>query len=120
MMKMMLWFHLLIYSSTQRKRIFLDHMLMSGKQFKILNRKLNSLLQIQADTKSHNTVFGIEVDVLLKSQEHRLKTAMEQIETKHEERLKCHVENFQYEVKEIREVAKEIQSLFVEEVQKVE
>ncbi|CAI9301956.1 unnamed protein product [Lactuca saligna] len=27
-----------------------NHMLMSGKQFKILNNKLNSLLQIQADT----------------------------------------------------------------------
>ena len=50
---------------------------------------------------------GIEVDVLLKSQERRLKVVMEQIESKHEERLKHHVKNFQSEVKEIREVAKE-------------
>ena len=61
-----------------------DHMLMSGKQFKILTRKLNSLLHIHAETESHNTVSRIEVDVLLKAQEHRLKTIMEQIDTKTE------------------------------------
>ena len=51
-----------------------DHMLMSGKQFKILNHKLNSLLWIQADIGIRNTVSDIEVDVLLKAQEHRSKT----------------------------------------------
>ncbi|CAI9281995.1 unnamed protein product [Lactuca saligna] len=34
-----------------------DHMLMSGKQFKILNRKLNSLLQLQADARGRNMFF---------------------------------------------------------------
>lgn len=29
-----------------------NHMLMSGKKFKILNRKLNSLLQLQANAGS--------------------------------------------------------------------
>ncbi|CAI9288637.1 unnamed protein product [Lactuca saligna] len=45
-----------------------DHMLMFGKQFKILNQKLNSLLQLQANAGSRNSVSGIEVDVILKAQ----------------------------------------------------
>lgn len=65
-------------------------------------------------------MFGIEVDVLSKSQEHRLNIAMEKIEMRHEEWLKCHVENFQYEVKKLHEVAKERHTIFVKEVQKVE
>lgn len=97
-----------------------DHLLMSGKQLKILNRKLNSLLQIQVDTRSPNTVFGIKIDVLLKYQEHRLKAQMEHIETKHEECLKLCVENFQYEVKELHKVAKERLTVFEEEVHKIE
>lgn len=47
-----------------------NHMLMPGKQFKILNHKLNSLLQIQEDTGIQNSVSWIEVDVMRKSQEH--------------------------------------------------
>ncbi|CAI9284827.1 unnamed protein product [Lactuca saligna] len=74
-----------------------DHMLISRKQFKILNRKLNSLLQIQADTGSRHSVSGIEDDVLLKAQEHRLKTFMEQIDMKQEERLKHQSESFVHE-----------------------
>ena len=50
-----------------------DHMLMSGKQFKILNRKLNSLLLLQANARGRNIVSGIEVDVMLKDQELRLR-----------------------------------------------
>lgn len=96
-----------------------DHMVMSRKQFEILNYKLNSLLQIQTDTGGRNTVSGIGVDLLLKSQENRLMPAMEQIKSKHEERLKHHVKSFQYEVKELRAVAKEHHLLFVEEVKKV-
>lgn len=61
----------------------------------------------------------IEVDVLLKAQEHRLKTVMEQIETKHEERLKRQADTFQHEVKELQAVAKEHHIMFVEAVNKV-
>ncbi|KAL7601611.1 hypothetical protein Lser_V15G20875 [Lactuca serriola] len=43
-----------------------NNMLMSGKHFKILNRKLNSLLQLQADAGGKHSVSGIEVDVMLK------------------------------------------------------
>ncbi|CAI9302356.1 unnamed protein product [Lactuca saligna] len=45
----------------------LDHMLMLGKQYKILNRKLNSLLPSQADSSSIHSVSGIDVDVMLKA-----------------------------------------------------
>ncbi|CAI9277985.1 unnamed protein product [Lactuca saligna] len=49
-----------------------DHMLMSGKQFKILSKKLNSILKSQADAGGRNFVSSIEVDVILKAQEARL------------------------------------------------
>lgn len=49
-----------------------DHMLMSWKQFKILNKKLNFILQSQADAGGSNYVSSIEVDVMLKAQEVRL------------------------------------------------
>ena len=85
---------------------------MLGKQFKILNNKLNSLLQIQEDIGGWNSVSGIEVDAMLKSYENRLKMVMEQIEKKHEECLNPHVENFQFEVTKIRDIAKERHILF--------
>lgn len=71
-----------------------DQMLMSRKQLKILNCKLNSLLQIQEDTRSRHFVSVIKVDVLLKAQEHRLKTLMEQTDTNTEECLNHQSESF--------------------------
>lgn len=47
-------------------------MLMSGKQFKILNKKLDSILQSQTDARGRNSVSSIEVDVMLKAEEDRL------------------------------------------------
>lgn len=65
------------------------HMLISSKQFKILNRKLNSLLQLQVDARIQNHVFGIEVDVMLKAQELRLRNEMEQLDRNNESRVKA-------------------------------
>ncbi|CAI9280023.1 unnamed protein product [Lactuca saligna] len=48
------------------------HMLMSGKKFKILNKKLKSILQSQADAGGGNFVSSVELDVMLKAQEARL------------------------------------------------
>ncbi|CAI9290737.1 unnamed protein product [Lactuca saligna] len=62
----------------------------------------------------------MEVGVLLKSQEDRLKAAMEQIESNPEESVKHHVETFQNEFKVLHEVAKERHVLFVEEVKQVQ
>ena len=44
---------------------------------------------------------------------------MEQIEKKHEESLKHHVENFQFELTKLHDVATERHIIFVEEVKKV-
>ena len=41
---------------------FPDHMLMTMKLFKILNTKLNSILQSQADLGGGNSVSSLEVD----------------------------------------------------------
>ncbi|CAI9284370.1 unnamed protein product [Lactuca saligna] len=42
-----------------------DNMPMSRKNFKILNKNLNSLLQIQVDTGGKNFVSGVEVEFML-------------------------------------------------------
>ncbi|CAI9260248.1 unnamed protein product [Lactuca saligna] len=49
-----------------------NHMLMSGKQFKILNKKLILIIQYQADAWGSSSLSSIEVDVMLKAQEARL------------------------------------------------
>ncbi|CAI9275627.1 unnamed protein product [Lactuca saligna] len=51
---------------------FPDHMLITMKQFKILNTKLNSILQSQADLGGGNFVTSLEVDGMLKMIEGRL------------------------------------------------
>ena len=91
-----------------------DNMLMSGKQFMIVNHKLNSFLQIQAYTGARNFVTGVEVDIMLNSQENWLKLCMEKIEQQHDERLKHHARTFEYEVTKLRDVAKERHEFFVE------
>ena len=65
-------------------------------------------------------MLGIEFDVLLKAQEHRLRTIMEQLDTKTEECLKHQSESFNHEVKDLRVVAKERHILFVEAIKKVQ
>lgn len=51
---------------------FPDHMLMTMKQFKILNSKLNSILQSQADIGGGSLVSSLEVDSLLNVFESRV------------------------------------------------
>ncbi|CAI9263344.1 unnamed protein product [Lactuca saligna] len=93
-----------------------DHMLMSGKQFKILNRKLNSLLQLQADARGRNMFSGIEVDVMLKAQEHRLQNKLDQMNKCNKLRVKAQSDSFNGELKELKAVAKERHALFVQDV----
>ena len=50
---------------------FPDHMLMTMKQFKILNSKLNSILQSQADVGSAGITI-MEVDSIMKEMEGRV------------------------------------------------
>lgn len=53
---------------------FPDHMLMTMKQFIILNSKLNSILQSQADIWGSSSVSSLEVDSMLKVFEGRVTT----------------------------------------------
>ncbi|CAI9294703.1 unnamed protein product [Lactuca saligna] len=56
---------------------------------------------------------------MVKSQESRLKLAMDQIEKKHEERLKHHARNFEYEITKLCDVAKVYHEIIVEQFKKV-
>ncbi|CAI9265242.1 unnamed protein product [Lactuca saligna] len=66
----------------------LDNMLLTGKQFKILNRKLNSLLQIQVDGGDKHFVSSLEVDILLKGRENRLHEAISSVDRNKEKQVK--------------------------------
>lgn len=96
-----------------------DNMIMSGKQFNILNNKLDSLLQIQEDIGVQNIVYGFEMEYMLNSQENRFRSLVENIKKKLVERLKVHDNSFEYEIKKLRDVAKERRELFVEQVKTI-
>ncbi|CAI9287135.1 unnamed protein product [Lactuca saligna] len=119
-----------------------NHMLMFGKhvtagfyqQFKILNKKLNSILQSQADVGGRNFVSSIEVDVMLKAQEARLlnnftglfQDSESRIHEKvdfndknNELRVKSQSSTFNEELKDLKHVSKQRHVLFVQDVKKV-
>ena len=64
-------------------------MLMSGKQFKILNQKLNLILQSQADSGAKKSVSGIEVDVIIKAAKLRLHTKIDTNDENNARRMKA-------------------------------
>ncbi|CAI9262683.1 unnamed protein product [Lactuca saligna] len=59
-----------------------DDLIMPGKQFKILNSKINFLLQLQADTGGKNFMTVVEMKSLLKKQENHIQSLVESIEQK--------------------------------------
>ena len=92
---------------------------MSGKQFKVLNRKLNSILQYQADSGSKHSVSRIEVDVMLKAVEHRLQHKIDVNDKNNKLRIKAHNDMYTSSLKELPNVATERHVLFVHDVKKV-
>ncbi|CAI9302352.1 unnamed protein product [Lactuca saligna] len=56
------------------KEDFPDHMIMTIKQYKILNQKLNSIIQSQADLGGGSSISSLEVDSMLKVCESRIIT----------------------------------------------
>lgn len=94
-------------------------MLMLGKQFKILNRKFNSLLQSQADTGGKHSVFGIEVDVMLKDQELHLQHKLDVMDKNNELRVMAQSETLNGKLVELKAVAKERHVLFVQDLKTV-
>ncbi|CAI9261298.1 unnamed protein product [Lactuca saligna] len=77
---------------------FPDHMLMSMKQFKILNKKQNSIIQSQADMGGGSSSSTFEIDELMKAFEARMYVGA---------------------VKELTNIQKEQHILFVIDVKKV-
>lgn len=57
-----------------------DHDIMSDKHFKILNSKLNSILQFIHNSVRMSSVSGQEVKYLLKSQEARTNTLVDGVD----------------------------------------
>ncbi|CAI9277319.1 unnamed protein product [Lactuca saligna] len=112
---------------------FPDYMLMTMKPFKILNSKLNSILQSQADVGSVG-VTSLEVDSLMKLMEGRViskasrlikdseSRVLEKVDQHHastENRINSQNADFVREVKDLKMVTKERNVLFVQEVKKV-
>lgn len=96
-----------------------NHLHMFAKQFKTLNKKLNSLLQFIADARIRNHVSGIEIDVVLTAQELHLKNMMDQMDKNNELQIKSQTDPFNHVVKELKSVAKEWYILFIQDVKKV-
>ena len=112
---------------------FLDHMLMSMKQFMILNKKLNSIIQSQADMGGSHSVSTLEIDGMLKAfeaklvnkvsgsiqaSEPRIMEKVDQNDQNNELWVKSQSLNFMGEVKDFKRVAKERHVLFVQDVKR--
>ncbi|KAL7607148.1 hypothetical protein Lser_V15G19426 [Lactuca serriola] len=96
-----------------------DHMLMTGKQFKILNQKLNAIIQSQVDSGRMSSISAMEVDVMIKGDEKRIMEKVDQSDKNNELRIQAQGSNFSLEVKDLKAVAKERHVLFVQDVKKV-
>ena len=94
-------------------------MLMSGKQFKILNRKLNTIPQSQADSGAKNSLSGMEVDEMIKAAERRLLEKIDGNDQNNELQLKDQGRNIDGALQELKNVTKERDVLFVQDVKKV-
>ncbi|CAH1421301.1 unnamed protein product [Lactuca virosa] len=86
---------------------------------KILNNKINSLLQIQADNGGRKFVTGVEMEYLLKSRENCFRSLVESLEQKQVERLVVHSKSFDYEIQKLCDVAKERHDIFIEQITKM-
>ncbi|CAI9263199.1 unnamed protein product [Lactuca saligna] len=93
----------------QAEEDFPDHMLMTMKQFKILNSKLHSILQSQADVESGG-ITSMEVDSLMKVNQNDIST---------ENRINSLRSDFVKDLKDLKLVTKERHVLFIQEVKKV-
>ncbi|CAI9269990.1 unnamed protein product [Lactuca saligna] len=72
-----------------------NELIMLGKQFKILNSKMNSVLQLLANTGGKNYVSRVEFEYLLKAQESRLQSVIKDVAKKHENKMANQSRNFE-------------------------
>ncbi|CAI9262584.1 unnamed protein product [Lactuca saligna] len=116
------------------EEVFPDHMLMTMKQFKILNSKLNSILRTQANIGGTSSVSSLEVDAMLKIFEGRVTNkvsgmirdskarVLERLDLNdqtNDNRLSSQRKDFLHEVKDLKVVTRERHVLYVQEVKKV-
>ncbi|CAI9271738.1 unnamed protein product [Lactuca saligna] len=116
------------------KEEFPDDILMTMQQFKILNSKLNSILQTQADIGGGSSVSILEVDSMLKVFEGRVTTkvfgmikesearVLEKVDFNdqtNDNRMSSQRKDFLHEVKDLKAITGERHVLYVQEVKKV-
>ncbi|CAH1432086.1 unnamed protein product [Lactuca virosa] len=89
-----------------------DDLFMSVKQFKILNCKMISILQFLADTGNKHSISGVEVEYLLKTQESRLKTLIENVDKRSDDQVVTQSCTFNHDISKLRDVEKEHHELF--------
>ncbi|CAH1446505.1 unnamed protein product [Lactuca virosa] len=94
-----------------------DELIMSGKQFKILNSKMNSILQFLADTGSKHYVSGVEVDYLLTTQESRLSTLIDDVDKRNDEMVLNHSRSINGEISKLSDVSKELHELLAKQLE---
>ena len=88
-------------------------MLMSSKQFKILNRKLNAILQSQVDYGTKSSESGLEVEKMIKAVEKRIAVKVDDSDKNNELHIQAQA------VKDLTTATKERYVLFVQDVKKV-
>ncbi|CAI9265705.1 unnamed protein product [Lactuca saligna] len=96
-----------------------NNMFLTGKEFKILKIKLNSLLPPQVDTWRKHYVSSIEVDMLLKRQEHRCQDTIDNVDRNNEKRVKPRSDLFSSELRNLKDVTNESIILFIHDVKNV-
>ncbi|KAL7591219.1 hypothetical protein Lser_V15G33877 [Lactuca serriola] len=96
-----------------------DHMLMTGKQFKILNQKLKTIIQSQADSGRMSSISAMEVDIMIKGAEKRILEKVDQSDKNNELRVQAQGNNFTTTLKDLKAANKERHLLFIQDVKKV-
>lgn len=89
-----------------------DEAIMPDKHFKILNSKMNSILQISSDIIGKTSVSCVEVEYLLKVQETRTLTLIEDMDKLINECLANHFQPFDFKILKLLDVKKEHHELF--------
>ncbi|CAI9284209.1 unnamed protein product [Lactuca saligna] len=79
-----------------------ENEIMSRKKYKILNSTLNTILEFLNDIVRKSSVWGEEVDFLLKSQESRIRTLFNNVVANFKEHLAAQSISYKYESRNYR------------------
>lgn len=90
-----------------------NNVIISSKQFKILNSTINYVLEFMNTSVGKSSVSGVDVEYLLMSQYSRTRTLAEGIEKSIDEKLSTHSFSFGYELTKIQDATREHHSIEV-------